>query len=375
MAVKFFRMAGVVVLAFQPSFSGWQSIQSGTSASLADVFFSSAQQGFAVGSNGTFLESSDSGLTWIQRETGYSAHYTSIFFMDTLRGVVGGFGGTVLRTVDGGKTWQKSIVPDSSTTVTNIVLRLSGTGYAVGSRSGKLRTWKTSDGGVTWNLLDSSWRRSDAPETYVQPNSGNLSEICFADSDTGYAVSNGSILRTTDGGSDWSYVVPSYNQGGTIYSRCHFVNGRTGFFVGAYYGDVSMTKNAGDSLLRKVSHSLNDVFFPTIRFGYAVGHGTLALASILKSSDSGATWVQQTPPEGVGQLRALFFINANYGFAVGANGTILRTTDGGGLPVGITPPNRESFPVEPHIRNPFGRVFDALGRSMRSMRFGFSVTE
>jgi len=65
------------------------------------------------------------------------------------------------------------------------------------------------------------------------------------------------------------------------------------------------------------------IHFPTQTAGYMVGSDGV----IFKSTDSGATWVQQTSPVTL-TLFDVFFKNATEGWAVGDNGVILVTTDG-----------------------------------------------
>jgi len=69
---------------------------------------------------------------------------------------------------------------------------------------------------------------------------------------------------------------------------------------------------------------LYDVFFVNADAGWAVGaHGT-----VLHSTDGGATWVVQASGT-VERLRSVFFVDRAHGWAVGARGTIIYTTDGG----------------------------------------------
>jgi photosystem II stability/assembly factor-like uncharacterized protein len=58
--------------------------------------------------------------------------------------------------------------------------------------------------------------------------------------------------------------------------------------------------------------------------GYAAG----AQGTILKTTDGGATWVAQTSGSAAG-LRGMCFLNNSTGFVVGSGGEILRTDDGG----------------------------------------------
>lgn len=72
------------------------------------------------------------------------------------------------------------------------------------------------------------------------------------------------------------------------------------------------------------NNSLFRVQLVSNTIGWAVGdQGT-----IIKTSDGGASWIQQNS----GTTKALYgvsFVNENFGTAVGDAGTILNTTDGG----------------------------------------------
>jgi photosystem II stability/assembly factor-like uncharacterized protein len=62
---------------------------------------------------------------------------------------------------------------------------------------------------------------------------------------------------------------------------------------------------------------------------------------ILRTTDGGMTWRQQDVNSGSG-LRAVFFIDANKGWAVGNGGTVLHTTTGGEPPAPVPPPTISS---------------------------------
>ncbi len=71
---------------------------------------------------------------------------------------------------------------------------------------------------------------------------------------------------------------------------------------------------------------LTAVFFVDAQHGWAVGHD----AQILVSSDAGATWNKQFEDlKRQAPLLDLWFKDASTGFAVGAYGALLTTTDGG----------------------------------------------
>lgn len=130
----------------------------------------------------------------------------------------------------------------------------------------------------------------------------------------------------------WS---PSTGDGSSL-SACSFVNATTGWAVGGR-GKILATTDGGASWTVQnagVSHDLKDVFFISATHGWAVG----TLGKIIATTDGGVTWRHQTATfvDSNGTRREVFvtlyavtFLNATTGIAVGDNGTIVRTTNGG----------------------------------------------
>ncbi len=71
-------------------------------------------------------------------------------------------------------------------------------------------------------------------------------------------------------------------------------------------------------------NSLQSVFFPSPNIGYAVGWD----GTIIKTNDSGTNWTVLSSGN-KNDFNSVFFIDPNTGYAVGGSGTILKTTNGG----------------------------------------------
>ena len=110
-----------------------------------------------------------------------------------------------------------------------------------------------------------------------------MNSVCSIDDQTLFAVGqNGTIIKTTDGGDNWSV------------------------------------------LLSGMDEDLFSVDFEDAQNGWAVGYG----GTILHTIDGGINWGKQ--PTGISeQLQSVHFVNAATGWAVGQNGSVLKTTDGG----------------------------------------------
>jgi photosystem II stability/assembly factor-like uncharacterized protein len=71
---------------------------------IEGVAFPTAASGFAVGSGGRILHTTDTGATWIDQASGSTANLDDVAFAsDALTGIAVGDGGVILRTTDGGE--------------------------------------------------------------------------------------------------------------------------------------------------------------------------------------------------------------------------------------------------------------------------------
>jgi photosystem II stability/assembly factor-like uncharacterized protein len=184
--------------------------------------------------------------------------------------------------------------------------------------------------------------------TILNPKLGSspLNSVCFVDANNGWVVgSGGTIFRTSDSGATWT----KQTCGTTRDLRAvYFRDGATGWAVGGNpvvgvgpIGVVYKTTNGGQTWgaqASNVSGVLYSVHFVDANTGWAVGGGwsdgtnpPSYISTIVKTIDGGATWSYQMNQifQTSNQPRSVFFIDANSGWAVGDNGTILKTTDGG----------------------------------------------
>jgi photosystem II stability/assembly factor-like uncharacterized protein len=170
---------------------GWQRRSSGTTANLMAADFVGTD-GWAVGSRGTILATTDGGAMWAEQTSGYHGWLADVAFADSEHGwTVGGnqpSGATVLATTDGGGAWQKQ------TTVKGTLAAIAAVGtthaWAVGGNGDRGRVLATSDG-QTWHEQNVGTRQF-------------LIDVSFADEKHGWAVgSGGTIIATSDGGATW----------------------------------------------------------------------------------------------------------------------------------------------------------------------------
>ena len=150
--------------------------------------------------------------------------------------------------------------------------------------------------------------------------------VYFNNSDTGYVNYNGGeILKTTDGGKDWIIqYIPLNNTYSAGAQNIYFADINTGY--AATYEGIIKTTNGGNEwkLIYPSGAYWQSIFFTDGMTGYAALDN-----NIFKTTDGGESWIAQN--SGIGEpLSSIYFPVKDTGYAVGLNGTIIKTTDGGG---------------------------------------------
>jgi len=200
-----------------------------------------------------------------------------VSFPNNKEGWVCGRGGTVLHTTDGGLNWVRQ---DTGTDYTLLSISFIDAmkGWAVGDEGTIVHT---EDGGKTW-------AKQKSPVPYY------LMAVSFVTPQNGWIVTERThILHTNDGGKTWNVQ-----------------------FKG------------GDFILKSIS-------FSDPLSGWAVGE----YGFIYHTNNGGATWKQQagyyrisekdSEIEGGNFLFSVNAINAKTAWAVGIDGTVIKTVDGG----------------------------------------------
>jgi photosystem II stability/assembly factor-like uncharacterized protein len=184
-------------------------------------------------------------------------------------------------------------------------------GWVAGSNGTIL---KTTDGGIVWTAQSSSL-------------TVDLYGIDFTDNLFGWAIGDGNkIIKTTDGGITWT-LQPAPRTDRPI--DIHFINRTTGWISGDA-GMILFTSDGGanwTSQTSKTTTHLASIHFVDAMNGWAAGQQGI----ILHTTDGGTNWnIQPTPPQtNVHLFGQIDFTDLNNGWAVGENGIIIRTTNGG----------------------------------------------
>lgn len=372
----------------------WLQQQSGVTCTLIGVRFTSRLNGWAVGQNGTMLRTTDGGASWNQVASPLSGDLDKICFVDSAKGWIVGAYNTILSTTDGGDSWQQNI--DNSP--------YSGNYYAVSCTNVNSKTECWLGGGHApdgYNIIE---KANGYGQWYPQiiGFAGRLTGIYFLNDSLGWATGDSNlILSTKNGGLWWNQgTLPALPPHPYYQGLCDvkFFSPEVGLCVGN--ADVIMKSTDGGASWKVVQlypYSMGILFRAFIvndSVAYAVGDTSASGAGIIeKSTDVGDTWISQHVSAPVGydaHFEDICFVSDSEGWAVGGNGVIVHTTNGGdstgdSMATSVNPKIQiYNFNLKQNYPNPFNpttainyslaktslvtlKVYDVLGREVKTL--------
>lgn len=251
---------------------------------LCEATFIDRDKGWAVGTRGTIIHTTDGGKEWVKQESGTEKNLFSVCFADARNGWVVGEYGTILYTVDGGESWEFQS-KDIDKMLNGVFFVDARNGWVVGEFGIILHT---TNGGEKWeeqrckdietidDMLSLDWKPMPA-----------LYEVYFEDKDKGWIVGlDGVILKTEDRGKVWRKLETNCDAalyGIEIKGKKGWVVGNRGYYLLSLDGGESWVVQ--DEVI-KTRFWLRDVDFSDENNGWIVG----ARGTIAHSTDGGINW-------------------------------------------------------------------------------------
>ena len=325
----------------------------------------------------TIAVSSDTGATWNIAMDNVNAWLQDLDFTSPTNGYSVGWAGNIWKTGDAGDSWTQITVPGGpgSRNYNGCYFFNDNTGVIVGgweSNDAIQTIIKTTDGGANWSII------SDGLDPWLRA-------VHFADNTTGYAVGDaGTILKSVDAGDSWSQLTLSGSVSSRRYNDVYFIDDMTGVAVGGWPTNDSIqtiirTTDGGANwsvISDNLGSMLNGVQFYNSTEGYAVGNDGV----VLFSNDAGATWSEQIiPNNSTWGIRDVFFKDAFLGLTGGDEGKLLWYVDGntalaeGTLFSPVTVLNANSVQIDGEVDD-FGMAATIEFEYGTTMSFGTTVS-
>ena len=188
-----------------------------------NVFFAT---GGLNNENGFLLKSSDGGNTWSSIYNWASNEIITAASPKTNTIIVGGLNGFLQISTDGAESWQNCNYPNLEILpeITGINFFDNNNGFCCGGVRGQDSTaiiLKTTDGGSNWTIS-------------LNTTAPRLNDICMASEQVIYAVGDyGTVLKSEDGGTSWNEENIDGNPGVDLFA-VNFLNTHLGAISGRY---------------------------------------------------------------------------------------------------------------------------------------------
>lgn len=164
---------------------------------LQEICLSDANTMWAIGMDGYSVKSTDAGKTWskfvIDAALPANVGWYAICFANPLVGYIAG-GSIIYKTIDGGVTWKSVFTKaNGNTQAPNCIYFITPEKGYLCSDYGII--FITSDGGKTWE-----------DKRIANLNNVRLMTIRFKDEQNGWIGGSGTLVKTTDGGTNWTIM-------------------------------------------------------------------------------------------------------------------------------------------------------------------------
>lgn len=283
----------IPVIVFADTLStGWTKKIISNESNIADIFFNSSNTGYLAGDK--IHKSTDGGTTW--NIVYNSSRHLNIFLTADNKAFFADFGGTIIKTTDGGNLFTSS---PYFAKVTDIFFADNNTGYAI--THGGL--YKTIDGGISWQMVITTG--------LITPQGYNT--LYFLDNTAGWVATSSGIYKSTGSLTNWQAAVINGGSANREFVSLYAVSA-THIFAVNTLGEIYKSTDGGTNFrfIQKLgTGGFSDIHFINAQLGY-----TSAGRNIYKTTDGGSNWVKilSTAQD---KIIEIHFTDAGHGWACG----------------------------------------------------------
>ncbi|MGE5354167.1 MAG: YCF48-related protein [Acidobacteriota bacterium] len=288
-----------------------------TSINISGIKFTDKARGYAVDVKGNVFVSADSGNTWTSAKIPLQKF--NAIDGDTSVLYVAGAAGSVLRSDDKGKTWTSKTSAIVQSFLREVKFVDEKTGYACGGSATPADSLgyilKTTDGGANWTFLSKDFKSQVYTFSIVTPTLW-----CAAGSGNG-------LYRSTDAGLNWTKITSPVTTASMVFYSMGFAGKDTGYAAGNT-GNVIKTVDGGQTWTKLTTNAGTSTIWEVAVLNTKTVLFSAIQGKMSRTTDGGTTW-EALAPNVAGSLSALCFKDDSTGYVGGGNKGLARTTDGG----------------------------------------------
>ncbi|MBK8554169.1 MAG: hypothetical protein IPL53_25230 [Ignavibacteria bacterium] len=296
------------------------------------------------GGSRIIVQTTNGGTTWSENTLPGTTviEITDIKFQNTNTGFVSGNSTYFAYTTNGGSNWTQAIFPNNQMGLFNLKI-IGSTVYALGSTNSY---YYTSNLGVTWDSVV-----TNDPSNVNQPYSSLGKSFDIIGNDAVVVGMNGKINITNDGGSSWRNKNYSVGNNNYEFPSIFALPGTGHVWTGSSHsGLILYSSNSGANWTKQQTsalYSFYDIDMVNSLSGYAVGGDPFfgATGYCYKTTNGGTNWTLLSIPNSTVARFKVDFANANTGWIFGGAYDVIslisKTTNGGATWVNqtLTPAN------------------------------------
>lgn len=288
--------------------NSWTIVQNQTDFILNNISVSPDGKYFSCGQSGRIKRSSDNGSTWLQVQSGLLHHrLNQMCFLNDSTILAVGDAGLLVKSTDRGSSWT-SIDAGTTQNLLSICKTPDNTFYIVGTNNTLL---KSTNSGMNWTTSN----------TGFTSNTDKFGEVFFINNTTGFAGVD-KLYKTTNSGSSWQQVLqPTFTP---IYRMSN--PGSDSLFVRTY-GKIYRSTDAGNNWT-EVANTLNQ-WHSGIDFINSDIGASCKNYDVIVTNDGGNTWQEKYISGSPGRISDIKMKTPTEMTAVGWDGTIVNTENGG----------------------------------------------